>query len=210
MTTVRRNWSWVRPARWFWRHYLALFHAVEVRGVEHLPSAGPAILAPNHQSFYDGQIIGSLVARQPFYFVVGSYFDIPVVGRFLGNVGCIPLGSGADAYKAGIRVLQEGHVLTVFPEGHRSRDGSLLRLRQGAARLACAHDVPLIPVTIVGAFEAWPRHRWLPRWFRPISLEFHPPLSPDRTIEDVREQARALTAELQKVLEGALAQAKSR
>ncbi len=209
--TVPRIRGWLRrPSRWCWQRYFSVFYQVTARGIEHIPQSGPAILAPNHQSFYDGQLLTSVIDRQLFYFVVASYMRIPVMGAFLHNTGSIPLGKGTSALKAGNHVLAAGELLTVFPEGHRTRNGSLLRLHDGAARLACQNEVPLLPVTISGAFEAWPRHRWLPRWGGPLAVEIHPPLQGDPTIPDLRQRTRALTAQLQVVLERGLAQANSR
>ena len=93
-----------------------------------------------------------------------------------------------------------------LPEGGRSQDGGLLPFKNGAARIAHTVGVPIVPVSILGAYEAWPRHRWLPRLFRPIVVKYHRPIPCSRTDKaDLREAAAATTAEVRRILQRRLA-----
>ena len=186
---VRRAIAHARWARWLcplWSRFFRLFFGVRIRGLANVPRSGPLILAPNHQSFFDGQLLSCPTRRPVLFFVAASYFRIPVIGPFLRGIGCIPVGkiSSSDAYREGLSLLAEGECLAIFPEGHRSRDGRLLPFRPGAARIAHATGTPIVPVSILGAFEAWPRHRWLPRPFRPIVLKYHRPIPCPRVEKD--------------------------
>ncbi len=176
--------------------------------MRNLPSSGAFILAPNHQSFFDGQLLGCPLDRPIFFMVSAPYFKIPVIGSFLNAVGCIPIGGGGgqEAYRAGLEVLEEGYCLAVFPEGHRSRDGSLLNLQLGAARMAHLTGTPIVPVSVVGAFEAWPRNRMLPRPFRPITVKYHRPIPcPVVPKDQLRVESRRTTEKLGRVLRRRLA-----
>jgi 1-acyl-sn-glycerol-3-phosphate acyltransferase len=79
------------------------------------------------------------------------------------------------AVRRALRLLRQGEPLVIFPEGGRSPDGRLQPFRAGAFRLALAAGAPVVPVTIAGAFEAWPVGRRLPRPGR-ITITYHQPL----------------------------------
>lgn len=204
--TKYSRWSrWLCPV---WTGFFRFFFRRQIRGRSNVPSSGALILAANHQSFFDGQLICCPVGRPVLFMVMASYFKVPVIGPFLRSTGCIPLGGSKsqDAYRAGLSVLEDGECLAIFPEGHRSRDGGLLRLHQGAARIAHTTGTPIVPISIVGAFEAWPRNRWLPRFFRPIVVKYHRPIPcPPVDKTQLRSASVATTEKLAAVLRRRLA-----
>ena len=81
-------------------------------------------------------------------------------------------------------------LLLIFPEGERSADGTLQAIRLGAPILAAELGVPIVPAVILGAHEAWPRGRRLPR-LRPITIRFGPPLDPRRIVTEGTSSSEA-------------------
>ena len=173
----RHRWAafLLRPLCWF---CFSLLCGARIRNRENLPSRGAVILTPNHQTYLDGPLVEYCLDRPIFYMVGKRYCELPILGSFLSAMGCIPLAEfgSANAYRSGLEVLRKGHCLAIFPEGQRTRDGSLSRLRSGAARWALSTGAPIVPVSIVGAHEAWPLGRRLPRVRRPIIVKFHRPI----------------------------------
>ena len=97
--------------------------------------------------------------------------------------------SDSPAVRRALRVLRQGEPLVIFPEGGRSPDGRLQAFRPGAFRLALATGAPVVPVTIAGAFEAWPAQRRLPRPGR-IVITYHAPLDGSALPPDADRKAR--------------------
>lgn len=190
----------VRPLLWSW---FKLFHRLQVRGRRYLPRSGPAVVAPNHQSHYDGPLAGFLVPCPCYWMINGSYCRMPLLGWFLRTFRGIPVDGPEDlgAYRQVLRRLSAGQVVGVFPEGHRSRDGELLELQTGAARAALTVGADIVPVSIVGSFDAWPRQRWFPSLFRPIVVEYHRPIRCEKAERrHLKRRVDEVTGELAGVL----------
>jgi 1-acyl-sn-glycerol-3-phosphate acyltransferase len=148
-------------------------------GAEHVPGAGPVVLVPNHVSYMDPVLLAIPIHRPLRYMTLEPFFRVPGLGALIRGCGAFPVrGEDADgqAVRTAIRILRAGEVLVIFPEGGRSFDGRLLPFRAGAFRIALQTDAPVVPVTIAGAFAAWPPQRRLPRTGR-ITITYHPPLS---------------------------------
>ena len=183
--------------------YFRLFHRVVVVGQEHVPATGAVILAPNHQSNYDGLLVGFKVMRPIHPMVAGAYCRAPILGWVLRSLRCIPVDGPRDkvAYGRVLNVLRRREVAVIFPEGHRSRDGRLMKLQGGAARAALTVGAEIVPVSLLGAHEAWPRHRWLPRLFKPMEVRFHPPIHcPSAPREELKGKIEEVNQRLERVL----------
>lgn len=173
---------------------------------ERVPKSGPVILAPSHASFYDPLMVSVPVRRPTNYFTNDYYF-----GRLLGPVirylGAFPVNVDKrfdrKAYELALRTLENGGLLVLFPEGTRSHDGLLCPLRAGVASLAVETGATIVPVSLCGAFEAWPRTRPFPRFFKLISIKYHRPIHVQATT--VRAERREKVAEINARLERALA-----
>lgn len=132
----------------------------EVVGLDHVPASGPVILASNHLSFADSVVIPIIVPRRVSFLAKSEYFTgTGLKGRFqrwfFSSVGQVPIDrTGADAAQdalnAGARVLAQGKLLGIYPEGTRSPDGRLYKGKTGLARLALETGVPVIPVAMIG------------------------------------------------------------
>ena len=159
-----------------------LYFDLDLRGVEHIPIRGPLIIAPNHQTYADPPLVTIPVRRPIHYMAWKRLFAIPGFGLLIRRLRAFPVEietSDSRAVREAVRLLKAGDALMIFPEGSRTPDGRLQPFKLGAFRLAVAHATPVLPVTITGAWEAWPPGRMLPRPGR-ITITYHPVESPKR------------------------------
>jgi len=156
-----------------------------VEGEENVPAEGPAIIASNHLSFIDSFFMPLVIQRRVTFLAKSDYFrGRGLKGRltagFFKGAGQLPVDrSGGRASEAairtGLRVLGQGELLGIYPEGTRSPDGRLYRGRTGVARLALEAKVPVIPVAMIGTDKVQPIGRRLPRLGR-VGIRFGKPL----------------------------------
>jgi 1-acyl-sn-glycerol-3-phosphate acyltransferase len=178
-----------------------------VRGSEKIPSDGAAILASNHLSFSDS-IFLPLMLRRPVVFLAKSeYFTGKGIKGaltrwFFIGTGQLPIDrSGGKASEAalntGLRVLGQGQLLGIYPEGTRSPDGRLFRGRTGIARMVLEAKVPVFPVAMIDTEKVQPIGRRLPR-IRRIGVVVGEPLDFSRFagMEGDRLVLRAVTDEI--------------
>jgi 1-acyl-sn-glycerol-3-phosphate acyltransferase len=146
----------------------------KVEGVRQVPRRGPAILACNHVSFLDWMFLPLVIRFRHISFLAKmEYFTRPgfkgaLQRYFFTATGQVRVDrSGSDAASAALRtskrLLDEGRLVGMFPEGTRSRDGRIYRGRTGVARLAAETGVPVIPCATVGVFEVAPPGTRIPR-----------------------------------------------
>lgn len=186
---------------------LKLVFRPQVEGREHVPDSGAAIIASNHLSFSDSIFMPLAVNRRVTFVAKQEYFTGKglkgwLTKMFFVGTGCIPVDrSGGRAAQAaidtGMRVLAEGNLFGIYPEGTRSPDGRLYRGKTGVARMALESGAPVIPVAMMNSDEVQPTGQIIPNLRRP-RIRFGPPLdfsryqgmSGDRFIE------RAVTDEI--------------
>lgn len=168
--------------------------------------AGPVILAPNHASFYDPPLVGVPVRRKLTFFTRDYYFKFPL-GPLIRFLGAFPADLDRkfdrQAYEQARRILEAGGLLVLFPEGTRTRDGLLGNLQSGVAMLAVETGATIVPVSLCGTFEAWPRTRSWPRLCRPIAVTYHKPIRVEKASD--RAERRRKIAEINARLERVLA-----
>ncbi len=187
-----------------WWLFRILF-SLEYSGIENVPPRGKAIVACNHPSYLDPVLIGLPIARPIRFMAWDALFRVPILGRAIRAFGAFPVditkGKGEKAFREAQRILDEGELLGIFPEGQRSESGSMGELRVGAARLAIESNAPIIPVTIGGASRAWPKWKLLPRPAKLI-VRFHPAIVLDDTERQARRDDRDYTDAIMKTVEG--------
>jgi putative phosphoserine phosphatase/1-acylglycerol-3-phosphate O-acyltransferase len=153
----------------------------DIEGVDRIPSSGPVLIAANHRSYFDVAAL-ALVARElgrPVRFLAKrEIFDAPVVGQIARAIGGIPVdrGSGSDRpLRDATKALEAGEVVIILPQGTIPRGpaffDSRLQGRTGAARLAAATGVPVVPIGIWGTEAVWPRSSRVPN----VGNVLHPP-----------------------------------
>jgi 1-acyl-sn-glycerol-3-phosphate acyltransferase len=179
----------------------------QVEGTENIPETGPVILAGNHLAVVDSMLLAMLVKR-PVYFIGKSDY---VTGRgirgrlkaiFFTGVGMIPVDrdgahGGVAALNTGRRILEDGQVFGIHPEGTRSPDGRLYRGRTGLARLALTTGAPVVPAALIDTHRIHREGKRLPRLLR-VGVRFGKPLDFSRYegMERDRYVLRAITDEV--------------
>ena len=142
---------------------LRLYHRYELRGVEHLPAVGPAIVVSNHPTDFDPVILGVAFARPLHFMADVVQFRRGFVGRVIPHLGAFPVSKGVPdraALRAALDLLAAGEVVALFPEGDLFSDGTLHPFEPGIGYLAAASGAPVVPAAITGARAARDR-RWL-------------------------------------------------
>jgi 1-acyl-sn-glycerol-3-phosphate acyltransferase len=183
------------------------------RGRRKLPRRGPVILASNHLSFAD-HFFGPLpLPRKVVFLAKAEYFTRPgfmgLVSRaFFSGAGQIPVDrtggeASEQALQAGLRVLAEGNVLGIYPEGTRSRDGKLHKGKTGVARLALESRAPVVPCAMIGTFEFLPSGSFRPSLRIRPGVIFGEPLDFSRYYgqEADRGVLRAVTDEIMQAIQ---------
>lgn len=125
----------------------------EVVGLENVPRHGPAILASNHLNLADPPLLAALVPRRLIFMAKLELWSTPIIGPLYGLYGCIPVRrfeADVAALRRAEKVLRQGHVLVMFPEGTRSRHPGLGKGHPGTAVIALRSGVPIVPVGVSG------------------------------------------------------------
>ena len=165
--------------------FLHLFFWPWVEGLDNVPDEGPALLVSNHLSFSDSIFLPLVVPRRITFLAKADYFTgTGIKGKltkgFFAGVGQVPIdrSGGAASERAlstGKRILAEGNLLGLYPEGTRSPDGRLYRGKTGIARMALEAGVPVIPVAMINTFDIQPPGKLIPRIMR-VGIRIGEPL----------------------------------
>src|SRR5215218_9809634 len=157
-----------RPYRFIIRLALVAFRLFrfrfDVRGSEHVPTTGGAIICSNHVSFFDFTFLG--LAALPQHRLVrfmakAAVFDHWFAGRFMRAMLHIPVDrkAGAAAFESAVRALKDGEVVGVFPEATISTSFTVKDLKAGAARMAVDASVPIVPAAVWGGHRVATKKR---------------------------------------------------
>ena len=169
MSTTSRsfiNTAWYNFLKVMCRVFFVAVYGVRVAGRENVPLAGGLLICSNHQSHFDPVLVGLAVDRRMNYLGRKSLFRFLPLRLLIESVGAIPIerdGFGLAGVKETLRRLKRGEAVLMFPEGTRTLDGEVAPLKPGFAAMARRGRVPLLPVAVDGAFQAWPRTAPLPR-----------------------------------------------
>jgi 1-acyl-sn-glycerol-3-phosphate acyltransferase len=143
-----------------------LLFSTRIRGREHLPRHGAFVALANHESFLDPILIALAIRRPVWFLARRTLFEPSWFGRLIAALGAVPLereGLGVEGLRAGLRMLQEGRGLLIFPEGTRTRDGQVQPFKPGILLLLRRTRVPVVPIALAGPFHAMPKGSTWPR-----------------------------------------------
>ena len=163
------------------RPFTAKLH---IEGRENVPAQGGAIIACNHPGELDVIVLGYASPRQIFYMAKEELFQVsPLLSRLLYNVGAFPVRRGrqdVQAVQNSMRIVRQGNVLGMFPEGTRNRDTGLKRGRNGAVRIALETGAPVVPAAVIGVGRL--NREWKnPLRRSPVTVRFGKPIHFDNT-----------------------------
>jgi len=175
-------------------------HAVfrpRAHGTEHVPDSGAAILASNHLSAADWIHMPLSLKRRVTFLAKAEYFTgTGIKGAlqraFFSGAGQVPIdrssaSAAEDAIQTGLRILHEGKLLGIYPEGTRSPDGRLFRGKTGVARMTLETGAPVIPVAMIYRSKKLPFGKKIPRvevrFGKPLDFSRYEGLSGDRFVE---------------------------
>jgi len=175
---------------------------------ERVPEEGPALLIPNHVSFIDGLLILASTDRPVRFVIDAQYYNKRLVKPFMRSLQAIPLSLGAGpkpmlrALKEAGKMLDQGDVVCIFPEGQITRTGMMGSFQRGFQRIVTGRDVPIIPVAldrVWGSIFSKAGGRFVTKMPRripyPVTVAFGEPLPPGTPIHAVRAAVRELGTE---------------
>ncbi|HKQ47702.1 MAG TPA: lysophospholipid acyltransferase family protein [Phycisphaerae bacterium] len=181
----------------FWSQVVfVLYFRGRAFGTQNVPATGGALLASNHQSFFDPVAVGLAIPRECQFMARDTLFLQPLFRRLITALNAFPVRRGAadvGAVKEILRRLKDGKLVTVFPEATRTRDGTIGEINANSLLIAKRADAAIVPTVIDGAFEAWPRTQVLPSP-RAIHVTYAEPISQEEVrdwpIERIQQTVR--------------------
>ncbi len=185
-----------RACRFVCAAVCVLYLRTRLHRLHHVPRRGGVLLVSNHQSFMDPVLVAVALPREASYMARDSLFHAWGFRWLIRMLNAFPVRRGtADtaAIKETLRRLKQGEVVVVFPEGTRTEDGRIGPMLPGLATVARKCQVPIVPVLIDGMYQAWPRHRLLPKpgdvvieYARPLWPADYADLTPEALMDRVR------------------------
>ena len=170
---------------------------IVLEGMENIRSGQCYIFMSNHVSNLDPPVLIPSIPGRCSVLVKKELFRTPILGTGMRIADLVPVNradreSAIESVNEARRVLAKGLHMVIYPEGTRSADGRLLPFKKGPFHLAMDSGVPVIPVTLLGTFESWPKTRF---FLRPgtATVIFHPAIDPkafddrDELMQAVRE-----------------------
>jgi 1-acyl-sn-glycerol-3-phosphate acyltransferase len=176
---------------------LKILTGVEIRG--RIPKRGAYIIACNHRSFFDPPIVGICAFREIYFLAKVGLFKLSGwFKRLIQAYNAIPI-SGTQGLRTAIRVLRQGNVIAIFPEGTRSKSGHMLPFNPGVGYLAVNYGIPVIPARVTNSNRPWGLIAL--RWFQ-LRIQYGQPLYPQgfaRTAQGFQQFADRVREEIIKL-----------
>lgn len=181
---------------------LRLYFRIRLEGRENVPKEGGCIIVANHTSFLDPFLLGVFTPRPIHFVMYAIYYSYWLFHWYCKRTYCLPVkkdGKDIASLKQALRVLKDGAVLGIFPEGERSFTGQLQPPEPGTALIALKAKVPIVPVGIRGAYEALPRGAKFPKpgtitltFGTPFRIEEYVALDEKNTTADIHQDVMAV------------------
>jgi 1-acyl-sn-glycerol-3-phosphate acyltransferase len=163
----------------FVAHFLVpLIARLRVEDIANVPATGPVLLAPNHFAWADIPLISYSLKRVTHYMAKIELFERPMLGGYIRALGAFPVHRGEgdrEALRVAERVLSEGKVVVVFPEGHRSDNHALIPAHPGVALIAMRANAPVVPVAIWGSEDVF--HGKYGPWAPTVHIRYGQPMT---------------------------------
>lgn len=155
---------------------------IDIRGLDRLDRSRNYIFMSNHVSNLDPPILVASIPGRCSVLVKKEVFRVPIFGTAMRMADLVPVDrsnreAAIDSVRAAAEVMRHGVNMVIYPEGTRSGDGRLLPFKKGPFHLAMEVGVHVVPVTILGTAELWPKGTWAMR-AGTATLIFHPPVDP--------------------------------
>ncbi|MCL2121125.1 MAG: 1-acyl-sn-glycerol-3-phosphate acyltransferase [Clostridiales bacterium] len=154
--------------------FLRLFNRVKIYGREHIPANGPVVIIANHISSWDPVFLYCLIRRRAYFMAKAELFQIPPLRLLFKHICVFPVARDTvdrKAIRTALKVLEEGHILTIFPEGSRSKTGELMPFKAGASLFAHHTKATVVPVLFENTQKTFPSSIW-----QKIRITFGKPL----------------------------------
>lgn len=184
----------------FTRIAFKLFHiTLKIEGEENIPKGRKGfVIVANHQSFLDINVLWPAIGNAAFM-AKASLWKAPIFGWVISTIGCIPVHKNprknAGMGKMVAERLAKGYNFTVFPEGHRTEDGHMLKFQNGIFRMAKEQRFDILPVTLVNTGEILPKVKWSIRGGE-VKIVVHPMVKgedyADKPMGDLRDELHDL------------------
>lgn len=182
-----------RFGRFVCRVFFHTFFRLEVSGTEHVPEHGAVILASNHISTLDPPLVGTPLKRVVRFMAKEELFKVPVLGFIIRNVGAFPVKRGGvskESIRHALKLLGEGGVMGIFPEG--TRGGGMGK--KGAASLAMRSGATVVPVGIIGNYKIFSKIKIV--YGKPVDLSAYRESASSESLEQATEHIMSSIREL--------------
>jgi 1-acyl-sn-glycerol-3-phosphate acyltransferase len=147
-------------------------YRIEVIGLEHFPKEGGVLLCTNHIHNFDPLVVGTTTPRPVHFMAKEEIFKVPVLGNIVRKCNAFPVKRGLgdrEALRAGLKVLKDGNVFGLFPEGTRSKTGEIGKGLSGAGFFALRTEANVLPCAIIGPYKSFGKLKVV--YGKPIAME---------------------------------------
>ncbi|MEH7377935.1 lysophospholipid acyltransferase family protein [Neobacillus drentensis] len=148
------------------------WYRIEAIGREHFPKEGGVLLCSNHIHNFDPMVVGIMAPRPIHYMAKEEIFSVPVLGNIVRKCNAFPVKRGfndREALRTGLKLLKDGHVFGLFPEGTRSKTGELGKGLSGAGFFALRSTAAVVPCAIIGPYRSFRKLKVV--YGQPIDME---------------------------------------
>lgn len=190
-------WGWWPARIWGWIFCRVFLIPVHVEGNEYLDPKQAYIFVPNHQSMFDIFLLLGFLGHKFKWVMKKELAKVPLVGFACKCCGFIYINrtgksSIAESMNKADDTLRQHKSLAIFAEGTRTRTGRLGTFKRGAFKLAVEQNLPIVPISLNGCYEAMPKGRYLVKR-HPLKLIVHQPIVPDLNDPNAMETLREAT-----------------